>query len=57
MNLIQEGPGLVVKFCIPKNFSCKHLNSDDERPGYACFTEWNESATFVPLDSPSDDAS
>eukprot|EP00978_Attheya_sp_CCMP212_P017987 scaffold48685_cov46-Attheya_sp.AAC.4 len=31
--------------------------TDDKRPGVARFTKWNEAATFVPLESPTDDVS
>jgi len=56
LKLIGDGPGLVSKFLVPENFVCVRM-TDDKRPGVARFTKWNEAATFVPLESPTDDAS
>jgi hypothetical protein len=50
-----QGPGLVAKFRLPQNFYCDSKEGD-ERPGYARFTTWNKPATFVPPESPTDDA-
>jgi hypothetical protein len=56
VEMIGQGPGLVSKFGIPDNFHCLRADGD-ELPGIARFTEWNEAATFVPLDSPGDEKS
>jgi hypothetical protein len=56
VELIGQGPGLVAKFPVPQNFHCESKEGD-QRPGYARFTTWNEATTFVPLESPTDNAS